>query len=536
MTYEMTRKSFLKTVAGAAYGGNLLLGAMSVEDCIADVADMGSGGIIFEKEEMKMPYFSKPVKGKLPPAGMPVLGDIGVRPGNIIMPTFFEKYNREITPYHREFRNNECSVEVANGRAYRRPEYAAEISGEITDTEARNVNYHTKTPELGGFLVRGISRYLISNSKFIAIGNGRNDYTGNGALAMADENAQLTIRNCDFETTGCIRPCTAAGLNAMLKVYESRLKTNGGDWPEGYKETGSGYREGNLGRQRGKDDDFTGTGGNSRPHMSLNSSKSYFYDCEVVSDGWAALSTDAVSDNLYLEANRCKFNVLHSGYATWSDTGARVVFNDCVINCFSLICTVTGEASVDLNGCRSRSGKYGCNMGTNANDAHCCLGDLRVRGGVFSASREAVRIFSQNAHIEFDGVDLNCDSGMLIHSMLAPNPRSSKVEEGEEVYGIKVVLKDMSLSGNIIHDDPHRTMSVSFINSSIRGKIRDAYVSLDKGSRWFASEDSSVGLVGGIKAEQINAPAGVTITAVPAGGCPLSGEYTLTSGGKLIVG
>lgn len=484
-----------------------------------------------------MAYHSKPVKGKLPPANMPVLEDIGVRPGNVIYPTFYEKYNCEVTPYHRDFRKNECCIEVANGRAYRHPEYAAEISGDITDTEAKNVNFHIEMPEIGGFLVRGKSRYLIENSRFTAVGNGRNDFIGNGALAMVDENAQLIIRNCDFETTGCIRPCTAAGLNAMLKVYESRLKTNGGEWPEGYNEGIFSYREGNLGHKRGKDDDnIMGMGGNCRPHMSLNSSKSYFYDCEVISDGWAALSTDAVCDNLYLEANRCKLTVLTNGYATWSDTGSRVVFNDCDINCYSIICTVTGEASVELNGCRSRSGKYGCNMGTNSNDAHCCLGDLRVRGGVFSAGREAVRVFSQNAYILFDGVDLNCDTGMLIHSMLAPNPRTSKVKEGEEVYGIKAVLKDMILNGSIVHDDPHRTMAVSIINTSIYGKIKDAYISLDNRSRWFASEDSNVGLVGLIKPEQIDAPAAVTVTAVPAGGCVLSGEYALASGGKLIVG
>ncbi len=482
-----------------------------------------------------MTHFSKPEKGRTPPSGMPVRGDIGVRPGNIIIPSYREMYGADVTPFHRNFRVNEAAVEIAGGRAFRHLEYKASISGEIGDAEARGVTFRTDTPELCGFLVRTNSRYAITDSVFTAFGNGRNDFIGNGALLMTDDFAQAVVRGCSFETTGCVRPCTAAGLESVLKVYESKLKANGGEHPPGYVDTFQYGLEGGLGHIRGDEDNFTGMGGNSRPHMSLNNSRSYFYDCEVVSDGWAALSTDSVHGRLYLEANRCSMKVLHNGYSTWSDTGSTVVYNDCDVNCASLLYVITGEASITVNNCRSRSGRYGVNMQTNANDSSCCLGELSVNGGSFSTGRECVRVFSQNAYIQFNGVELHSDKGVLLHSMVNPRPRTAAVREDELVYGIKAVFSEMDMDGDILHEDPHRTMALTLISSSLRGRVCDAYISLLEGSHWFATGDSFVGIVGDAKLSQFDAPAGVTINAVGAGACTLCGEFSLPSGGKLVV-
>ena len=49
------------------------------------------------------------------------------------------------------------------------------------------------------------------------------------------------------------------------------------------------------------------------------------------------------------------------------------------------------------------------------------------------------------------------------------------------------------------------------------------------------SVGSTVCLVGDVKETQIDAAAGVTIQAVAGEGCGLKGEYTLASGGKLVV-
>ena len=49
-----------------------------------------------------MAYFSKPEKNRIPPAGMPEPGDEGVRPGNVIVPSYRDMYGSDVPLYHRK--------------------------------------------------------------------------------------------------------------------------------------------------------------------------------------------------------------------------------------------------------------------------------------------------------------------------------------------------------------------------------------------------------------------------------------------------
>lgn len=77
-------------------------------------------------------------------------------------------------------------------------------------------------------------------------------------------------------------------------------------------------------------------------------------------------------------------------------------------------------------------------------------------------------------------------------------------------------------------------MNLTLQNATVKGVIEDAYVKLD-GSRWFATGESHVCLVGAVEVSQMDAAQGVTIYAVAGEGCNLEGEFALTSGGKLVV-
>ena len=77
-------------------------------------------------------------------------------------------------------------------------------------------------------------------------------------------------------------------------------------------------------------------------------------------------------------------------------------------------------------------------------------------------------------------------------------------------------------------------MNVSILHAKVAGVITDAYISLE-GSQWTATGDSTVCLVGDVKENQIDAASGITVQAVAGEGCGLKGEYTLASGGKLVV-
>ena len=90
----------------------------------------------------------------------------------------------------------------------------------------------------------------------------------------------------------------------------------------------------------------------------------------------------------------------------------------------------------------------------------------------------------------------------------------------------------MNTENSILHEDPNRRMTVSLKNTALVGAITGGVLlSMDGESRWTANADSSVVLNGDVGEGQIDAAAGVTITAVG------SEEKTvkLASGGTLAV-
>ena len=103
---------------------------------------------------------------------------------------------------------------------------------------------------------------------------------------------------------------------------------------------------------------------------------------------------------------------------------------------------------------------------------------------------------------------------------------------GRPTPGDELRLKDMSVTGDILHEDPERDCRVYLTSTSLTGAIQNAALIMDQGSRWFATSDSTVTLASDLESAQVDAPAGVTITMKASAG---QGTYTLASGGTLIV-
>ncbi len=142
---------------------------------------------------------------------------------------------------------------------------------------------------------------------------------------------------------------------------------------------------------------------------------------------------------------------------------------------------------------------------------------------------------SENVYLKLDGAKVKTGK-YLLHAVVNEDDAATKVPDEMKCkcYGVNAVIANGDYAGDIVNDDTDRTMNVSIVNASVKGVITDAYIKLD-GSRWTATGDSSVCLVGSAKVEQIDAPAGVTVTAKAGEGCGLCGAYSLASGGKLIV-
>ena len=276
--------------------------------------------------------------------------------------------------------------------------------------------------------------------------------------------------------------------------------------------------------------------GNMRTHCTVMDSESYFYNSTVIADSWAALSTDAAGDRVYLEANDCKVITTRSGYGTYADTGCYCTLNRCDLDVANMAAIVAGESGVQLNDCTAKCGSYVVlnhvvGGGPMADALLSQVSDIRIRGGKYQCENEAVVVKSNNADVLFENAEIHSFAGLLLRSKLNDDPCAPD-PAGRQVYGIHVTLRDMTADSGIAHEDPNRVMTVKLEKSVLNGPITGgALVTLDGESKWTATADSDVVLNGDAPAGAIDALPGVTITA--RGG--EERETVLPSGGKLIV-
>ncbi len=421
------------------------------------------------------------------------------------------------------------SVSVINGKAQVAPQPYAEISGEITDGGARGLVYKTEEPCINGIYIASEKEdeFVIDGANMEMHGDGINDFAGIGSAIMVDEKAKCVIKDTRVETWGCIRPATCATSNAVLEVRNCTLIGHTGELPKTYvKRIASGMMEPPPGLE---------IGGTGRTHLSMGNSKAYFYDSYIYTRDWAALSTDGSQGDLYLEANNCEVVCEGIGYGTYADNGCYNYLNDCKVVSGSHAAIIAGEANVSFTNCDSRAGQY-ISMIHSVRGSTSEVTTSYIKGGKAEAGIAIFFIKSTNAYVYAEGAELKAP--YIIKSEINRDDARTPVtaEERYKIYGIKAFLKDMTLEGDIWHEEDQRSMAVTMVNVKLTGGIKDAYITLE-GSDWTATKDSSVCFVGNTDINAIDAVAGVTITAKSGEGCQIAaGEYALASGGKLVIG
>ncbi len=418
------------------------------------------------------------------------------------------------------------SMDVLNGKLYVAENTYADISGEITDTEMKNASYKTEEVCLNGLYIGGDSVYSIQDSKFDMTGYGINDFAGIGSAVMVNDTAKCEMENVDIVTHGVIRPCTTVTGNGTLIVRNCVLDAKGGKIPETYvPRVASGMMEPPPGLK---------LGGNCRTHLSMGNSRAYFYDSKIQAHSWAALSTDGSDGDLYLEANNCDVVCDTVGYATYADGGCHNVLNDCRISVDTHVAIIAGDAWVKLNNCTVKSNQYGA-MLHGVRGHYTETTECHIVGGTWDVGETLFFVKSREVYLKLDGAKVKTGK-YLLHAVVNDDPAKTEVPEELKLktYGVNAVFANGVYEGDIIHEDTDRTMNLTLQNATVKGVIEDAYVKLD-GSRWFATGESHVCLVGAVEVSQMDAAQGVTIYAVAGEGCNLEGEFALTSGGKLVV-
>jgi hypothetical protein len=393
-------------------------------------------------------------------------------------------------------------------------------AGKAGDEFASGVKINAKDAEIGGVYVKGLnSEYTIADANIELAGDGGFGLGGPNSGASADDYGTLTIRNSTITTSGKNRNATAAQNHSILKVYNSTLTANGVPFEPNITDT-----------EQKKQLEIDG---NSRAHVTLSNSYSYFYYCTVIADGWAALSTDGSEGFVYLEANNCTVKTLKSGYGTYADGMCHNYINNCDFDVASMAGIIAGEADISFKDTKAKCGTYFAMIHSIGTPAE--VSTLNVTGGEIACKSPVVLIKSANAVINFDAVKMASESGLLLKSSVSVDPQAAKSAntKGQKVYGIHATFKDMDVAGDIDHsvDKDNRTMTVYLESTTLTGAIKDAYISINPLSRWKATADSNVTIIGSIDVIQIDAPAGVTITAIAG----QSGTYKLASGGTLVL-
>jgi len=389
-------------------------------------------------------------------------------------------------------------------------------AGEIKDNYASGLKIDAEGGGLGGIYVKGIgSVFTLADADIAVSGDSTGIEGGMNTGAASTDYGTLILKNVNITTNGKSRCATAATKYSTLKVYNSTLTSHGGS-EDATAETAqsSGRRVNNY----------------SRTHCSMSNSYAYFYYSTIIANGWGALSTDGAEGFVYLEANNCKIQNTKTGYGTYADGSCHDVFNNCEFDVAATGAVIAGEADATFRDTNVKSGE-------NFVMIHCVMGSykevstLNVTGGEIICKDVGVLVKSQNAILNFSGVKIASESGVLIKSVVNDDTNATKTE-GKKVYGIHATFRDMEVSGDIIDEDTDRDMYVYLQSAStLKGAIKDAIIVVDSSSKWVATGDSNVTIAGDFSIDQIDALAGVTINAVAGE----SGTFKLASGGTLIL-
>ena len=393
---------------------------------------------------------------------------------------------------------------------------SALLGGCVEPKKASSVRVEAGDGLTGGVFVQGKGSYEVDGA-WISLSGDCDGIGGPATGAAVCDGGELVIRNAVINASGLTHYATVAERGSVLKVYDSTLSSHGAPFANGEPQPNKPMQTPPPPLM---------IAGNSRTHCTMTNSESYFYNSTILADGWGALSTEAAEGYVLIEANDCTVVTVRRGYAAYVDPGCHVRLNRCKVDSADMCAIVGGEGELTIV-----DSDVVC--GANFLLMHSVFGEpeevseITVRGGKVRSVGDSMLIKSRNVEILLDGTDIRAENGVLIRSIHNEDFLATPV--GEDPSGAAVELKAMTAEGDIIHTDNEREMWLKLTDTVLHGAIQGAHLELDAGSRWIASADSEVTLLGEADTAQIDAPEGVTVR-VHAGE---QGSVKLASGGVL---
>lgn len=164
---------------------------------------------------------------------------------------------------------------------------AAQIAGEITDTEANGLVVDSQGDYFSGVYVKD-SEYTINDADINLLGHGGDDFNGWGHGIVALGSSNVTINRSYLYGTGVLRSALFASGNAVVNVNDTVIITENDPDEVAYD------TEDNYATPMMQQCPFgLGITGNIRATLACGAGCNNFTNSLVVSDGWAVLSTDS---------------------------------------------------------------------------------------------------------------------------------------------------------------------------------------------------------------------------------------------------
>ena len=334
------------------------------------------------------------------------------------------------------------------------------------------------------------------------------DDTG-GAATNIDNGATLYISDSELVVDGAARYVTANYNDAKLIVNNSTVTS-----------TGSNDNTADV------SDPFSNEAllisGTARANFSIGATQTYYYDSVCTAEGWAALSTDSATGNgLDLYAYNTEGIAENGGYSTYADTNCRVWLYGSRLTAAEIGCIISKNGQIHSYGSDSapddvmqyHEGKEvsvdssivgGRNavmihapdmMGQGLMAADCGTfyaenttlatdNDLRstkdyndygeaVGSYIDDVSGDIFLIRSTSADIQLKHVTMDSYNGVLVHTVLNADSMGNFLAagDGEQVNPVAVTMEDMDVTGDILHEDYQRQMTVDLEHTTLTGNL-----------------------------------------------------------------
>ena len=186
---------------------------------------------------------------------------------------------------------------------------AAQIAGEITDTEANGLVVDSQGDYFSGLYINN-SDYVVNDANINLVGAAGDDFNGWGHGIVVLGNSNVDVNGSYIYGTGVLRSGLFASGNAMVNVNDSVIITENDNDEIPYD------TEDNYATPMMQQCPFgLGITGNIRATLACGAGCNNFTNSLVVSDGWAVLSTDSGRSGTTALVSNASVAVVGQAYA-----------------------------------------------------------------------------------------------------------------------------------------------------------------------------------------------------------------------------